>query len=379
MSDAPGMDPPEVGEDELDGHGKAPIGAPPVLLELLAARGPSGYEAVPAAVWRDAASEFAEASIDVVGTPLALVAPKHGFESSPPRLMVMGHIDEIGLIVTHIDDDGFLWFRGIGGWDAQILVGQRLVIDTREGPVTGVVGKKPIHLLRDEESKKVADIREMHIDIGARSGKEARERVRIGDVAVIDAQPASLPNGRITSRALDNRLGSYVALQAARLIAEAGGSEWEVAAVAAVQEEITFGGSRTSAFALAPDAAIVIDVTHATDAPGIDVKEAGKHELGSGPVLSRGATLNHELFELMFETAEAEGIPFTLEATSRGTGTDADAVHLARGGIPTALVSIPLRYMHSPVELVQLDDVEATARLIAAVALRLGAERSFSA
>jgi putative aminopeptidase FrvX len=379
MSDAPGMDPPEVGEDDLEGHGKAPMGAPPVLLELLSARGPSGYEAVPAAVWRDAASEFAQASIDIVGTPLALVAPKHGFESAPRRLMVMGHIDEIGLIVTHIDDDGFLWFRGIGGWDAQILVGQRLVIDTREGPVTGVVGKKPIHLLRDEERKKVADIREMHIDIGARDGEEARGRVRIGDVAVIDAQPASLPNGRITARALDNRLGSYIALQAARLIAEAGGSEWEVAAVAAVQEEITFGGSRTSAFALAPDAAIVIDVTHATDAPGIDVKEAGKHELGSGPVLSRGATLNHELFELIFETAEAEAIPFTLEATSRGTGTDADAVHLARGGIPTALISIPLRYMHSPVELVQLDDVEACARLIAAVALRLGAERSFSA
>jgi putative aminopeptidase FrvX len=379
MSDAPGMDAPEVGEDDLEGHGKAPMGAPPVLLELLSARGPSGYEAVPAAVWRDAASEFAQASIDVVGTPLALVAPKHGFESSPRRLMVMGHIDEIGLIITHIDDDGFLWFRGIGGWDAQILVGQRLVIDTREGPVTGVVGKKPIHLLRDEERKKVADIREMHIDIGARDGEEARERVRIGDVAVIDAQPASLPNGRITSRALDNRLGSYIALQAARLIAEAGGAEWEVAAVAAVQEEITFGGSRTSAFALAPDAAIVIDVTHATDAPGIDVKEAGKHELGSGPVLSRGATLNHELFELIFETAEAEAIPFTVEATSRGTGTDADAVHLARGGIPTALVSIPLRYMHSPVELVQLDDVEACARLIAAVALRLGAERSFTA
>jgi putative aminopeptidase FrvX len=379
MSDAPGMDPPEVGEDDLEGHGKAPMGAPPVLLELLSARGPSGYEAVPAAVWRDAASEFAQASIDIVGTPLALVAPKHGFESAPRRLMVMGHIDEIGLIVTHIDDDGFLWFRGIGGWDAQILVGQRLVIDTREGPVTGVVGKKPIHLLRDEERKKVADIREMHIDIGARDGEEARGRVRIGDVAVIDAQPASLPNGRITARALDNRLGSYIALQAARLIAEAGGSEWEVAAVAAVQEEITFGGSRTSAFALAPDAAIVIDVTHATDAPGIDVKEAGKHELGSGPVLSRGATLNHELFELIFETAEAEAIPFTVEATSRGTGTDADAVHLARGGIPTALISIPLRYMHSPVELVQLDDVEACARLIAAVALRLGAERSFSA
>ena len=351
-----------------------PAKAPQVLLDLLAARGPSGYEQAPAAVWREAAGAFAEVSSDVVGTPLARVAPKHGFEVSPRRLLVMGHIDEIGLIVTHIDDEGFLWFRPVGGWDAQILVGQRLVIDTREGPLTGVVGKKPIHLLRDEEAKKVADIREMHIDIGARDGKEARARVRIGDVAVIDARPIELPNGRLTARALDNRLGSYVALQAARLVAEAGGAQWELASVAAVQEEITFGGSRTSAFSLAPDAAIVIDVTHATDAPGIDVKEAGKHELGSGPVLSRGATLNQALFELVFDAAEAEGIKFTLEASARGTGTDADAVHLSRSGIPTALVSIPLRYMHSPVELVQLDDVEACARLVAAVALRLQRE-----
>jgi putative aminopeptidase FrvX len=349
-----------------------------VLLDLLTARGPSGYEQAPAAVWREAASPFAEVSTDAIGTPLALVAPKHGFESSPRRLMVMGHIDEIGVIVTHIDDQGYLWFRGVGGWDAQILVGQRLTIDTREGTVAGVVGKKPIHLLRDEEAKKVADIREMHIDIGARDGAEARERVRIGDVAVIDAQPIALPNGRLTSRALDNRLGSYVALEAARLVAEAGGAEWELAAVAAAQEEITFGGSRTSAFSLAPDAAIVIDVTHATDAPGIDVKESGKHELGSGPVLSRGSTLNDELFELIFAAGEEDKIPFTLEATSRATGTDADAVHLSRSGIPTALVSIPIRYMHSPVELVQLDDVEACAQLIAAAALRLQCEGGFS-
>jgi putative aminopeptidase FrvX len=358
--------------------GRSEAGAPALLLELLAARGPSGYEGAPAAVWRESASSFAKVSTDLLGTPLALVSAKHGFESSPRRLLVMGHIDEIGLIVTHIDDDGFLWFRGVGGWDAQILVGQRLMIDTREGPVTGVVGKKPIHLLREEESKKVAEIREMHIDIGARDGEQARQRVRIGDVAVIDAQPAELPNGRLTSRALDNRLGSYVALQAARLVAEAGGAEWELAAVAAAQEEITFGGSRTSAFALEPDAAIVVDVTHATDAPGIEVKESGKHELGSGAVLSRGSTLNQALFELLFQTAEAEKIPFTLEASARATGTDADAVHLSRGGVPTALVSIPIRYMHSPVELVQLDDVEACARLIAAAALRLQRESSFA-
>ncbi|MGA2320541.1 MAG: M42 family peptidase [Solirubrobacteraceae bacterium] len=358
--------------------GRAPAaGLPQALSDLLGARGPSGYESAPSAVWLKAASAFAQVSTDVVGTPMALLAPKHGSDSPPKRLLVMGHIDEIGLIVTHIDDEGYLWFREVGGWDAQILVGQRVVIDTSEGPIAGVVGKKPIHLLREEDRKKLADIREMHIDIGARDGEQARERVRIGDVAVIDAEPLALPNGRLTSRALDNRLGSFVALETVRLIAEAGGAQWEIAAVAAVQEEITFGGSRTSAFALEPDAAIVVDVTHATDAPGIDVKEAGKHELGSGPVLTRGSTINQKLFELLFQTGKAEKIAFTVEASARATGTDADVVHLSRGGIPTGLVSIPIRYMHSPVELVQLEDVHACARLIAAAALRLEDETSF--
>ncbi len=382
------------------------------LRDLLAARGPSGYETAPASVWSAAAQGFgAQVQTDVVGTPSAKVparargeasgdtrtAPQGEQESSQPaaesartaiesaasepgarRLIVMGHIDEIGLIVTHIDDEGYLWFREVGGWDAQILVGQRVVLATRAGEVPGVIGKKPIHLLRDEERKKVAEVRDLHIDIGAKDGAQARELLRVGDVAVIDGDPIELPNGRIASRALDNRLGSFVALEAARLVAEAGGlNDWELVAVAAAQEETTFGGSRTSAFSLKPDAAIVVDVTHATDAPGIDVKESGKHELGSGPVLSRGSTLNPRLSELLYETAEGEKIPFTVEAIGRNTGTDADAVHLSRGGVPTALVSIPLRYMHSPVELVQLDDVHAAAALIAAAALRLDAETSF--
>jgi endoglucanase len=353
-------------------------GVPTVLRDLLTARGPSGYERAPAGVWRDAAAQFARVSTDVLGTPLAIVAPKHDYEADARRLVVMGHIDEIGLIVTHIDDDGYLWFGGVGGWDPQILVGQRVLLDTRQGPIPGVVGKKPIHLLREEERKKVAELRELHIDVGARDGEQARSLVRIGDVAVIDADPIELPNGRLVSRALDNRLGSFVALEAARLVAAAGGAQWELAAVAVAQEETTFGGSRTTAFALEPDAAIVVDVTHATDAPGIDVKEAGKHELGSGPVITRGSTLNPALFELLHDTGEAEKIPFTVEASARATGTDADAVHLSRGGVPTGLVSIPIRYMHSPVELVQLDDVHAAARLIAAAALRLQREASFA-
>ncbi len=392
---------------------------PQVLRELLAARGPSGYETAPATVWCAAAQAFgAQAQVDVVGTPSARVPiyrsphnpPPGPSDPSPPsgsptprgeaptrRLVVMGHIDEIGLIVTHIDDEGYLWFREVGGWDAQILVGQRVAIGTREGELPGVIGKKPIHLLREEERKKVAEVRDLHIDVGARDGEQAREMARIGDVAVIAGEPVELPNGRIASRALDNRLGSFVALEAARLVAQAGGpegnggggeggggggkgggAEWELIAVAAAQEETTFGGSRTSAFSLEPDAAIVVDVTHATDAPGIEVKESGKHELGSGPVLSRGSTLHPRLFELLHDTAEREGIPFTVEAIGRNTGTDADAVHLSRGGVPTALVSVPLRYMHSPVELVALADVHAAARLIAIAARTLDGETSFA-
>ncbi|HTA13424.1 MAG TPA: M20/M25/M40 family metallo-hydrolase [Solirubrobacteraceae bacterium] len=373
-----------AGEGSHGSEGQAgPVDRYPALLrDLLEARGPSGYETAPAAIWRAAGDAFgAKTSTDLLGTPSALVPSSGRVEASAPprRLVVMGHIDEIGLIVTHIDDEGYLWFREVGGWDAQILVGQRVVIEAREGQIAGVIGKKPIHLLRDEERKKVAEVRDLHIDVGARDGEQARELVRIGDVAVIAGDPLELPNGRLASRALDNRLGSFVALEAARLVAQAGGAnEWEVVAVAAAQEETTFGGSRTSAFSLEPDAAIVVDVTHATDAPGIDVKEAGKHELGSGPVLSRGSTLNPRLSELLHETAEREKIPFTVEAIGRNTGTDADAVHLSRGGVPTALVSIPLRYMHSPVELVQLDDVHAAATLIAAAALKLDAETSLA-
>jgi endoglucanase len=356
-----------------------PAPAPELLLELLDARGTSGHEAAPVAVWRRAAERFSEVSTDAIGTPSSLLARRkaRGARRSGAarerqrRLLVMGHIDEIGLIVTHIDDDGYLWFRGVGGWDPQILVGQRVTLDTANGPLQGVVGRKPIHLLREEERKKVPELSDLHIDVGARDGEQAHELVRVGDVAVIDAAPEQLPNGRLISRALDNRLGSYVALEAARLVAEAGGSAWELATVAAVQEETTFGGSRTSAFSLAPDAAIVIDVTHATDAPGVDVKGSGKHPLGSGAVIGRGSTLHEGVFELLYATATAKKIPFTIEASARATGTDADAVHASRAGVATGLVLIPVRYMHSPVEMVDLHDVDAAAQLVAASALAL--------
>jgi endoglucanase len=223
----------------------------------------------------------------------------------------------------------------------------------------------------------VPELRHLHIDIGAAGGEEARGRVRIGDVAVIAGEPLEYPNGRIVSRSMDNRLGCYVAYEVVRLVAEAGGAPGDVAAVAVTQEEITFAGARTTAFSLEPDVAIVVDVTFATDPPGSEEKELGSHKLGSGPALTRGSTLDPQVFELLHAAGEEAGIPFTVSASARYTGTDADAVHISRGGVPTGVVSIPLRYMHSPVEMVQLADVDATVKLIAAFAHKLSADLSF--
>ena len=347
---------------------------PQLLDALLRVPAPSGYEAPAAAVWRDAAG-FGELSTDALGSTVVRVP---GSEAGAPTFAVVGHIDEIGLVVTHIDDEGFLWFAPIGGWDPQILVGQRVVVAGRDGEVPGVLGKKPIHLLKDEQRKQVTKITDMHIDIGAGDGEEASAMVRVGDPAVLAAEPLEMPNGRLVSRSLDNRLGSFVALEVARRVAEQGGVDAGVAGVAAVQEEITMAGSGTTAFAVDPDLAVAVDVTHATDAPGIDKKEAGDHALGSGPVIGRGSTLNPKVTALLIETAEAEGIEHTLEASGRNTGTDADAIQIARAGIATGLVSIPLRYMHSAVEMVQLSDVEAVIALLVAVAGRIGPDSDFS-
>src|SRR5918997_2462914 len=211
-----------------------------VLRSLLTAPGPSGYEQGAARAFRRACESFgAEVMSDVSGSTVARV----GGTQDGLTVAVVGHIDEIGLIVHHIDDKGFLWFGGVGGWDPVILVGQRVVIDTRDGPVHGVVGKKPIHLLKEEERTKAPKLEDLHIDIGARDGDDARARVRVGDVAVIEGDPVELPNDRVVSRSMDNRLGCYVAYEAARLVSEAGGAPGDVCAVAVSQEETTFGGA----------------------------------------------------------------------------------------------------------------------------------------
>ncbi len=275
-------------------------------------------------------------------------------------------------MITHIDEKGFAYFAPIGGWDPQILVGQRVLVEGREGRVKGVVGRKPIHLLKEEQRKKVVELREMHIDIGAEDGEEAAELIGVGDPVVVDCG-AGASRGQAVSSPARWTTGSAPTSPSRRYAAATSGSSLSgsFAAVAAVQEEIGLFGARTSAFAVRPDVAVAVDVTHATDAPGIDEKETGRHPLGSGPVIGRGSTLSPKVFELLVAAAEDAGIEHTVEASGRGTHTDADAIQISRTGIPTGTVSIPLRYMHSPVELVDLEDLEAAVDLVAAFAARL--------
>jgi putative aminopeptidase FrvX len=346
---------------------------PELLDKLLRTPSPSGYEAPAAQVWRDAAS-FAELETDRIGSSIARV-PGSG---DGPLVAIVGHIDEIGLSITHVDEKGYAWFLPIGGWDPQILVGQRVEVQTRDEVVPGVIGRKPVHLLKDEQKKMAVELTGLHIDIGAADRDEALELLRIGDPVVIRTEPMRLAGDRLVSRALDNRLGSYVALEVARRCHERGGLTADVAGVAAVQEEIGLHGAGTSAYLLQPDLAIAVDVTHATDVPGVEEKESGSHPLGSGPVICRGSTLAPKAYELLADAAEKAGMEYTVEASGRWTGTDADAYQISRAGVPTGLVSIPLRYMHSPVETVDLGDVEAVIELLVALASSLDADLDLS-
>ena len=350
---------------------------PPFLASLLDAVGPSGFEVGAARLWREEAETFAaDVETDVSGNTLATVNP-----GGRPRVMLAGHIDEIGLQVTHIDEDGFLFIDRIGGWDPQVLVGQRVKILSPSGDVRGVVGKKAIHLQKADERKKASEISKLWVDVGVGSRAEATELgLRVGDAMVIDAAMVSLAGDRIASRAIDNRIGAYVVLEALRLLSDASPTASAVA-VATVQEEIggvVGGGARSSAFGLEPDAALVVDVTFSTDVPDIEKKELGEHRLGGGPVLSRGSAAHPVVFERLVEVAEAEGIPYTLQAAARSTSTDADAIYLTRSGVPTGLVSVPNRYMHSPNEMVSLSDLESTARLLAAFVSSLDADIDFT-
>jgi putative aminopeptidase FrvX len=347
------------------------------LKRLLDAPGPSGFETLAARSWRNYAEGFADkVTSDVAGNSLAEVNPK-----GSPTILLDGHIDEIGVIAQYIDDDGFIYIAPIGGWDAQVLVGQRIRFLAAAGDVIGVVGRRPIHLIKQEDREKGVKFTDLWVDIGARSRADAETSVAVGDPGVIDGRAHDFPGNRLVSRSIDDRIGAFAVLEALRRYAEKPGAARVVAAATAT-EEISWsggGGALVAANAVRPRMAIVVDVTVATDHPDIEKKEVGDHKLGSGPVLARGALLNPVVFELLRAAARAKDIPFTVHAVGRETSTNAEAIHIAQEGVATALVSIPNRYMHSPNEMVSLDDVDHTAELIAEVCRMVDAKTDFTA
>jgi putative aminopeptidase FrvX len=345
------------------------------LHRLLDTPGPSGYESAPARVWREEASSFASVRADVAGNSIAEVNA-----GGSPTILLAGHIDEIGLIVTYIDDDGYVYVSGIGGWDPQVLVGQRLRFLGRDGDVIGVVGKKPIHLIKSEEREKAVKMTDIWVDIGAANRAEAEGRLAIGDAAVIDARAVEFPNDRIVSRSIDNRIGAFIVLEALRRYADRPGNA-HVVAVATTQEEIATlgGGALICAACVNPRMALVVDVTFATDHPSIEKKEIGEAKIGGGPVLTRGAFISPVVFTMVRTVAERLQIPYTVHAAGRDTRTDADAIHIAREGIATGLISVPNRYMHSPNEMVSLEDLDRVAELMAETCREVKAETDFTA
>ncbi len=343
--------------------------------EFVEAPSPSGYEQPAQRVWRRELEGVAdEITTDIMGNAIARLK---GDGENLPRVMLAGHCDEIGFMVKYIDDSGFLWFAPIGGVDAHLVPGQRLLIHTAGGPVRGVVGKKPIHLMETKDRETVAKFKNLFIDIGCSSREEAQKLVSIGDPATIDVDLHRLQGDRVTSRGFDDKMGAFIVAQVLKEVRRRGPAPVELFGVSTVQEEIGLRGGTTSAYGVNPDVGIVIEVGHASDVPEVDKKEIGEAVLGGGPIVARGANINPVLFDLLVQSAREDQIPFQISGAPRATGTDANVMQLSRGGVATALISVPLRYMHTPVEVLSLTDLENTVRLVASVLYRIGARETF--
>lgn len=330
------------------------------LQQLLETPSPTGSEVPVAQLVR---SYLAETVDEITTDTMGSVACRLDGAGDGPSLMLAAHMDEIGLMVTYISDEGYLSVAAVGGVDAAILPGMRVDVHTAEGPIRGVVGRKPIHLIEPDERKTVTAIDKLFIDIGL-DGETAAQKVRVGDVITFAVGFETYGDGFAVSRAFDDKCGVWIGTQVARALAEGERPQGSFTFVATVQEEIGTRGAMTSAHGIQPDVALAFDVTHATDYPGIDKSRYGKIICGEGPVIARGPNINPVVFERLVAAAEAEGIPYQLEAEPSVTGTDARAIQVTRAGIPCGLISVPLRYMHTPTEVVALKDIEATVRLI---------------
>jgi endoglucanase len=289
---------------------------------------------------------------------------------APLRLMYAGHCDQIGLLVQHIDADGFIYAQTIGGWDPQVLIGQKMLVWTTTGPVNGIIARKAIHLLTEEERKQVVKLKDMWIDIGAKDKDDAARLVKIGDPITMDLGFRPLLNNMASATAMDDKCGLWVCIEALRRAA-AKSLNCALYAVSTVQEEIGLRGATTSTYSVDPHVGIAVDVTHATDCPTIDKKSEGDVKLGAGPVIYRGPNMNPVVVDRLMRVAGEANIPYQPAASGRATGTDANTMQISRGGVATALVSIPNRYMHSPVEMISLDDIDRAADLLAAFACDL--------
>ena len=334
---------------------------PAFLTELLHARSPSGYESEAQTVFdrhvKPAADSYAN---DALGNRIATLNP-----SGDPVLMLAGHMDELGLIITYVNKDGFIYFDTIGGHDRTVISGRRVIIQSANGPVKGVTGKRAVHLMDDADRKKAPEIHEIWIDIGARSKKEALERISIGDAVTYDHELEMITGSIGTARAFDNKVGAYVVGEVLiRLAREKKKLAAKVVSVATAQEEIGVRGATTAAYAVNPHIAIAVDVGHATDHPDCDNRKYGETKLGGGPMLCRGANINPKVYQRLLAAAKKAKVPHQFEADPRPTGTDARAIQMGRGGVATGLVCIPLRYMHTPSEMVDLEDVERCIRLL---------------
>lgn len=339
---------------------------------LLSRPGVSGYEQAVQQVVRDYVSPFAdEIETDLHGNVIATVNGNGG-----PTLMLDGHCDQLGMLVSHIDDSGYLFFQTVGGWDPQQLVGQRVTVWTSGDPVHGVISRKAIHLLSDDEKKKVVDPKDMWIDIGASHREDAESVVAIGDAVTVQLGIQDMRNGLANAPAMDNRTGVWVVFEAMRRAA-AKGASCKLVVASTVQEEIGLRGARTAAHRIDPDVAIAVDVTHATDCPGIDKRQRGVINLGGGPVILRGPNVNPRVGARLEEVAKKGDLPFQVAALGRAAPNDANALQITRSGVATGLVQLPNRYMHSAVETIALSDLDVAAELLAGFACTLSTADSF--
>ncbi|MGB0542435.1 MAG: M42 family metallopeptidase [Longimicrobiales bacterium] len=339
---------------------------------LLSRPGVSGYEQAVQQIVRDYVSPFAdEIETDLHGNVIATVNGNGG-----PTLMLDGHCDQLGMLVSHIDDSGYLFFQTVGGWDPQQLVGQRVTVWASGDPVHGVISRKAIHLLSDDEKKKVVDPKDMWIDIGASHREDAESVVAIGDAVTVQLGIQDMRNGLANAPAMDNRTGVWVVFEAMRRAA-AKGASCKLVVASTVQEEIGLRGARTAAHRIDPDVAIAVDVTHATDCPGIDKRQRGVINLGGGPVILRGPNVNPRVGARLEEVAKKGDLPFQVAALGQAAPNDANALQITRSGVATGLVQLPNRYMHSAVETIALSDLDVAAELLAGFACTLSTADSF--